>query len=61
MFYAVKNISKYNIERNLLSLAAFRNIIEMCKIGTFKRNITTIFLTLLNIHLFSLIFQKAKF
>ena len=32
----------------------------MCKIGTFQRNLSTIFLKLLNIYLFSKILQKAK-
>ena len=32
----------------------------MCKIGTFQRNLSTIFLNLLNIYLFSKIFQKIK-
>ena len=32
----------------------------MCKISTFQRNISTIFLKILNIYLFSKIFQKVK-
>ena len=32
----------------------------MCTIVTFQRNLSTIFLNLLNIHLFSKIFQKVK-
>ena len=32
----------------------------MCKIGTFQGNLSTIFLKLLNIYLFSKIFQKVK-
>ena len=32
----------------------------MCKIGTFQRNFSTIFLKLLNIYLFSKIFQKVE-
>ena len=32
----------------------------MCKISIFQRNISTIFLKVLNIYLFSKIFQKVK-
>ena len=32
----------------------------MCKFGTFQRNLSSIFLKLLNIYLFSEIFQKVK-
>ena len=43
------------------SLATFGNIIKTCKIGTFQRNLSTIFLKLLNTYLFiSKIFQKVK-
>ena len=34
---------------------------EVCKIGTFQQNIPTIFLEVLNIYLFSKIFQKVEF
>ena len=37
----------------LSSLATFWNIIEKCKIGKFQRNLSTIFLILLNIYLLS--------
>ena len=53
---------KYNIKKNNVSslLATLLNIIKMCKIGKFHRNLSTIFLKLLNIYLFSKIFQKVK-
>ena len=38
--------------------ATFENILEMCKIGVFQRNASTIFLKALNIYLFLNIFQK---
>ena len=46
---------KYNVDKNnvFLSFATFGNIIEVCKIGTFQRKISTIFLQVLNIYLFS--------
>ena len=42
------------------SFAVLRNIIEVCKIGTFQRNISTIFLKVLNIYLFLKILQKVE-
>ena len=42
------------------ALATFLNISKMCKIEKFQRNLSTIFLKLLNIYLFSKIFQKVK-
>ena len=42
------------------SFATFGNVIEVCKIGTFQRNIFPIFLKVLNIYLFSKIFQKVE-
>ena len=33
---------------------------EVCKIGTFQRNISRIFLKVLNIYLFSKIFEKVE-
>ena len=42
------------------SFATFENIIEVCKIGLFYRNISTIFLKVLNIYLFLEIFQKVE-
>ena len=41
-------------------LATFEKIIQMCKIGTFQRNISTMFLEVLNINLFLKIFQKIR-
>ena len=38
----------------------YENIIEVRKIGTFQRNISTIFLKVLNICLFSKILQKVE-
>ena len=43
----------------LSSFTTFGNIIEVCKISTFQRNIFTIFLKVLNIYLFSKIFHKV--
>ena len=40
------------------SSATFRNIIEVSKIGKFQRNLSTIFLKVLKIYMFSKIFQK---
>ena len=38
--------------------ATFRNMIEMCKIDTFERNLSTMFLKILNIYLvLKIIFQ----
>ena len=53
---------KNNWKKNNVSssLAAFGNIIEMCKIGTFQRYLFTIFVKVLKIYLFSKIFQKVK-
>ena len=42
------------------SFPTFGNIIEVCKIGTFQRNIFTIFLKVSNIYLFLKIFQKFE-
>ena len=42
------------------SIATFGNIIEVCKIGAFQRNISTMFLKVSNIYLFSKIFQKVE-
>ena len=42
---------KYNIKQDVSSLlATFKNIIEMCKIGKFQRNFSSIFQKLLNIY-----------
>ena len=49
-------MKKYNIA----TFATFRNIIQVCKIGTFEGNLSTIFLKVLNFHLFSKIFQKIE-
>ena len=38
----------------------FGNLIEVCKIGTFQRNIFTKFLKVLNIYVFLKIFQKFE-
>ena len=54
------NFSNIIIKKNNSSLPTFGNISKICKIGTFQRNIFTIFLKLLNIYLFSKIFQKVK-
>ena len=43
-----------------VALATFWNISKMCEIEKFQRNLSTIFLKLLNIYLFSKIFQKVK-
>ena len=53
---------KYNVEKNNVFsfFATFGNIIEICKIDTFQRNISTIFLKVLNINFFSEIFQKFE-
>ena len=40
--------------------ATFGHIIEMCKIGIFQQNLSTIFLKVLNINLILKIFQKVK-
>ena len=40
--------------------ATFGNILEMCKIRVFQRNFSAIFLKVLNIYLFSNIFQKVR-
>ena len=47
-------------KKNVSALARFLNIIEMYKISKFQRNLSTIFLKLLNIYLFSKIFQNIK-
>ena len=56
---------KYNFcniifKKNDSTLATFWNISKMCKIETFQWNLSTIFLKLLNIYLFSKIFPKVK-
>ena len=38
----------------------FRNIIQVCKINTFQENLPTIFIKVLNLYLFSKIFQKVE-
>ena len=38
----------------------FQHLEKLLKIGTFQRNISKIFLKVLNIYLFSKIFQKFK-
>ena len=40
--------------------ATFGNIIRMCKIGTLQRNVSTMFLKILNIYLVLKIFQKVR-
>ena len=40
--------------------ATFQNTIQVWKIGTFQGNLSTIFLKVLNIYLFSKIFQKVE-
>ena len=53
--------NKYNIKKKIdSSLATFLNISKMSKIGIFQQNLSTIFVKLLNIYLFSKIFQKVK-
>ena len=42
------------------SFAIFGNVIKVCKIGTFQRNLSTIFLKILNIYLFSKTFEKVE-
>ena len=42
------------------NFATFGNILEMCKIRVLQRNLSTIFLRVLNIHLFLNIFQKVR-
>ena len=53
---------KYNVEKNnvLSSFATFGNIIEVCKISTFQRKVSTIFPKVLNIYFFPKIFQKVE-
>ena len=67
MLFRLNKISKitfqkYNVEKNNVfsSFATFGNIIEVCKIGIFQRNISTIFLKVLNIYLFSEVLQKVE-
>ena len=43
-----------------VALATFWNIRKMCKIESYQQDLSTIFLKLLNIYLFSKIFQKVK-
>ena len=43
-----------------VALATFCNISKMCKIEKFQRNLSTIFLKILDIYLFSKIFQKVE-
>ena len=40
--------------------ATFGNILEMCQIRIFQRNLSAIFLKVLNIYLFLNIFQKVR-
>ena len=66
-FSQLNKISKIKFQNNIKknnnvssSLAAFGNIIEMCKIVTFQRNLSKIFLKVLNIYLSLKIFQEIK-
>ena len=58
--YNKKLFVRFTVSQVTSSFATFRNIIEVSKTGTFQRNISTIFLKVLNIYLFSKIFQKVE-
>ena len=49
-----KKFPKYNVEKNNVSssFATCGNITEVCKIGTFQGNISTVLLEVLNIYFF---------
>ena len=54
----VKKKQKNDVTSSFVTL---ENIIEVCKIGTFQRNLSTMLLKVLNIYLFQKYFRQFKF
>ena len=52
-----KKMQKNDVTSSFVTL---ENIIEVCKIGTFQRNLSTMLLKVLNIYLFQKYFRQFK-